>query len=83
MAITQMTRLAQLAAIITSSVTEIGEVCFGNRVPSPSLSEDAAPLPREASDAKDTALYAAAELSALLLDPLELIYQQHGVMRRP
>lgn len=75
----QLSRVAQLAAIITSSIAEIDEICFEQRLPPPSFAENTPPLPREASTAKDAALEAAAEITALLLDPLALIYQQHGV----
>lgn len=75
-----LSRISQLAEIISRSVAHVDETLSTHKVPQPSFDEDAsASLPSEVSDARDAILDASAELYDLLLDPLELLYKHVGV----
>ncbi|EQK98076.1 hypothetical protein G6O67_007694 [Ophiocordyceps sinensis] len=68
-------RIAQLAATITKSVARLDEIMSINRLQEPSFDEDAPSVvfPKEALEARDAILDAAAEVSDLLLDPPALL----------
>ncbi|KAI1207204.1 sterigmatocystin 8-O-methyltransferase [Annulohypoxylon truncatum] len=69
-------RLSQLAALIRESVTKLEETLSAQGFQSPSLDEDAPQsLPRDTVDMRDVIIDCAAELQALLLGPLEIIYR--------
>ncbi|KAI0012208.1 sterigmatocystin 8-O-methyltransferase [Xylariaceae sp. FL0662B] len=69
-------RLSQLAALISESVTKLEEILSAEGFQSPSFHEDAPQsLPRDTVDMKDVIIDCAAELQALLLGPLEIIYR--------
>lgn len=77
-------RIAQLAATITKSVARLDEILSINRLQEPSFDEDAPSVvfPKEALEARDAILDAAAEVSDLLLDPPALL-RKNGAVRPP
>ncbi len=76
-----LSRIAQLAATITTNVAKIDEILAANDIPSPSFDETAAAnsIPDDATDARDLVLDAATELGDLLRDPLLSIFH-HGAV---
>lgn len=71
--------ILELAATISNHVSKLHETLVAQDIPSPSFLEDAKPrFPKEAWDARDEVLDAAAELYDLLLEPLTLLYKNHG-----
>lgn len=74
-------RIVQLASTISDSVAKIQDILSTQGIPSPSFDEDApVSFPIAASDARDAVLDAAAEIYDVLLEPLNLLYKQSGVI---
>jgi hypothetical protein len=75
-----LSRIVQLARIISASVDEIEEGLVAEGIDSPSFDEDVAfKIPLELSTQHDAVLDATAELHDLLLEPLNLIHRHAGV----
>lgn len=71
-----MPRIVELAAQISTSVTELQERLAAQGAPSPSWAEDSPEsLPADVSNLQDVVLDATAELHELLLDPLMVIFK--------
>ncbi|CAG9983505.1 unnamed protein product [Clonostachys byssicola] len=69
-------RIVELAAQISSSVTELQERLSAQGIPSPSFAEDSPPdFPADLESLRDSVIDATAELNELLLDPLQLLYR--------
>ncbi|KAK6844446.1 hypothetical protein PG995_014556 [Apiospora arundinis] len=72
-------RIAQLANIISESVTKMQAVLSAKNIPSPSFDEGYNfTLPLELSHEHDAVLDATAELHDLMLEPLNLIHRHGG-----
>ncbi|OTA98968.1 hypothetical protein M426DRAFT_68726 [Hypoxylon sp. CI-4A] len=72
-------RIVELAATISDSVSKLGQVLSAKGAPWPSFDENAPDsLPKEASEAQNAVIDAAAELYELMLDPLNLVYRNSG-----
>ncbi|KAI0139823.1 sterigmatocystin 8-O-methyltransferase [Xylariaceae sp. FL1272] len=72
-------RIAELADIISSSVSKLQNVLAANNAPAPSFDEDAPlELPKEASSLQDVIIDATAELHDVLLDPISQLYLSSG-----
>lgn len=79
-------RIVELAAQISTSVTQLQEQLTAQDAPTPSFAEDSPEnLPADVSHLKDAILDATAELHELLLDPLALLFKFAGVgiLRNP
>jgi hypothetical protein len=75
-----LSRIVQLARIISASVDEIEDVLIAQGIESPSFDEDATfKVPLELSTQHDAILDATAELHDLFLEPLNLIHRHAGV----
>jgi hypothetical protein len=73
-------RIVELAATISNSVAQLQQILDAQGVPSPSFDEDAQYLiPKDASDAQDAVIDAAAELYDLLLEPLTMLFKHASV----
>lgn len=71
-----MPRIVELAAQISTSVAELQEQLTAQGAPSPSWAEDSPEcLPADVSNLQDAVLDATAELHELLLEPLMLIFK--------
>jgi hypothetical protein len=69
-------RIVELAAQISSSVTELQERLSARGIPSPSFAEDSPQdFPADLESLRDGVVDATAELHELLLDPLQLLYK--------
>ncbi|KAI0394506.1 sterigmatocystin 8-O-methyltransferase [Xylariaceae sp. FL0594] len=67
-------RIAQLADLISSSVSKLQEILSSQNAPFPSFDEDAAlELPKEGADVQDAIIDSTTELRDLLLDPVSLL----------
>ncbi|KAI1123651.1 sterigmatocystin 8-O-methyltransferase [Nemania abortiva] len=72
-------RVAQLAKIISSSVSKLQDILTAQNAPLPSFDENAPfELPKEASEVQDAIVDATAELHDLLLDPVTLLLFNGG-----
>lgn len=72
----KMPRIVELAAQISTSVTEMQERLTAQGATSPSWAEDSPEsLPADVASLQDTVLDASAELHELLLEPLMLIFK--------
>lgn len=77
-----LSRIVELAAIISESVTTLQAELSAKGLPSFSFDEDACfPLVNESSHSQDAILDATAELHDLLLDPMILIRDHGGVQK--
>lgn len=71
-----MPRIVELAAQISTSVSELQEQLTAQGAPSPSWAEDSPEsLPVDVFNLRDTVLDATAELHELLLEPLMLLFK--------
>ncbi|KAF3058615.1 6-hydroxytryprostatin B O-methyltransferase [Daldinia childiae] len=72
-------RIVELAATVSDSVAKIQQVLLAKGAPWPSFDENAPDsLPKEATEAQNAVIDAAAELYDLMLDPLTLVYKHSG-----
>lgn len=78
-----MPRIVELAAQISSSVSELQKRLAAQGLPTPSWNEDGPQsLPTDVYSLQDAVLDASAELHEILLDPLLLI-GKHAAVRHP
>ncbi|KAI1371154.1 S-adenosyl-L-methionine-dependent methyltransferase [Hypoxylon crocopeplum] len=71
-----MPRIVELAATVSDSVAKLEQVLSAKGAPWPSFDENAPDsLPKEATEAQNAVIDAAAELYDLMLDPLTLVYR--------
>jgi hypothetical protein len=69
-------RIVELAAKISSSVSQLQELLSAQGVPSPSFTEDSPErLPANTFDLQDAVLDATTELHELLMEPVRLIFR--------
>lgn len=77
----KMPRIVELAAQISSSVTELQARLTAQGAPSPSWAEDSPEsLPADVASLQDAVLDASAELHELLLEPLMLVLRFAAVL---
>lgn len=80
---TTQPRIAELANIISSSVSKLQEILAAKNASLPSFDENAPlELPKEASDIQDAIVDATSELHDLLLDPVSLLFLNGAVSIR-
>jgi hypothetical protein len=76
-------RIIELAALISTSVTQLQEQLSAQGAPTPSFDEDGVELlPKDVSHLKDAVLDATAELHEILLDPILLLFKFASVSLR-
>jgi hypothetical protein len=69
-------KIIELAAQISTSVTQLQERLSAQGAPTPSFDEDGAELlPNDVSHLRDAVLDATAELHEILLEPLQLLHK--------